>query len=988
MHFGKLQVGVFFAIMIAIGWLIYPREFFLGYISEGTPAGLKQAEAYYRRYLDYKPSDKKVTLRLADLYSRLDEPAKATPLLEELTRKRTYDWEVAMRYIDHLDELHEQEEAYKARLEIAERFLKAPKPNKPALENLLGWAYHYARYKQKSEAELYSILTSLMKVSERPRDYKSEISALDWAFKKESKLSSQLMQRLILNPAHVDNRLELAGVWAVQGKLEKALKLLDEGLLINRQVFEFYRMKLLLHEKMGLRSEMIADIDGALQTNPPDDQKLMLLGQKASLYAEMKRHDEALALYRLILKKDPTHRDNWLNVFYMLSDLKRTDEALALAADYLSRFRDGVIEEAVVGLYLYEKKDLSRLDYYRAMMVKHRQKQWAVDVGWLLAEANPHGAAAWFESVIPLFPGVEDLETSLLSTLVMADEKSRALERGQAFLQKHPSHFEVMVSVAGLLAESGLNDEAAALFEKWLTRAGRTAANLKRAGLSLLFADDATRGRDYLAQSLEKNDGDIEAHFWMAEALTALEDRSRAKHEARRVLELLKPKTRLILQEKRWRLKAQARLHYEPAVVEGYEALIKSHPRDLEVRSDYLDVLLEQKEYAKARIVLSTTTVSTPDEQDRLEAYRARLALATRDYHRALKLYEDIISRHPGTYQKDLAETWAGLGDGRKAVTLYQNYLSQHAGLKADRHRLRELRRQWDDQVSNFFSWKDFGADSIWEWASRGYYSFRKNWWVSGTQTTGRYQSPGIGLDDVATRALVGVKYAGTGKLTAEMLAGGGFSPTRRTPSFKADLKYKIAEGYEVSAGGYYRLLRDDIPSAIGQGDLQDQASLGLVLTPWPQVSAGLRYEFSRDYLPNGGLSFGHLFEPTLSLAILQKPAVSLGYQFTLAHQSDKKGFLTQVALLPDVRAHYVTLSASGNVTRHLSADAAFFAGEDTARNLHLFEGDLWGFRLHALWEVKAWLDLEAGFDYGRETLGQVGGKSQQVMLGVKGHWN
>ena len=125
MNFSKRKIIVFFATLLVLGWFLYPRELFLGFIYEGTQQ-LEKAEGFYHRYLQKRTLNKFATLRLAMLYERMGEPEKATPLLRDLYAVRKKDWKVATRYLDYLENLHDEEGLYRLRREVAENFMKAP----------------------------------------------------------------------------------------------------------------------------------------------------------------------------------------------------------------------------------------------------------------------------------------------------------------------------------------------------------------------------------------------------------------------------------------------------------------------------------------------------------------------------------------------------------------------------------------------------------------------------------------------------------------------------------------------------------------------------------------------------------------------------------------------------------------------------------------------------------------------------------------------
>ena len=120
--------------------------------------------------MEKSPYNKFATLRLAHLYDRLGEPQKATLLLKNLYEHRKSDWDMATRYLDHLENRNDAETLQEARLSIAHYFMMQPRFPRRKVSEMLYDTYLHARWTQNND-EAYAILLDMMKASKDPAPY-------------------------------------------------------------------------------------------------------------------------------------------------------------------------------------------------------------------------------------------------------------------------------------------------------------------------------------------------------------------------------------------------------------------------------------------------------------------------------------------------------------------------------------------------------------------------------------------------------------------------------------------------------------------------------------------------------------------------------------------------------------------------------------------------------------------------------------------------
>ncbi len=894
MNLSKTKIGIFFLAVFLLAWFLYPRELFLGYIYEGQ-SRLEEAEKYYLRYLSRRPYNKSATFRLADLYDRIGEPARATAILKSLYDHRWKDWSLAERYLSHLEDVHDEEALYQARIEVAHHFQKDRLFPKARIEELLSSAYQYARWKQRSP-EAYQLLDELIALGRDRSSYREEKVFLDFGNQRTTEVIKTLNEKLRLNPAQKDIREELVGIYEVLGHFDKALEIAEEGLRFDPNPKTWWPLKAVLYQKLG-----------------------------------------------------------------------RLEEAAALLEDYLKLFpEDFEKQKMLVQLYLYDRKDVSKVSFYRDYLLRSYHtdegisytENFAVDVGRLLFEKKQkQEASLWLQQISRLFPNRFEIIEMQMDLFNTQQDYFASQKLGEAFLKSHPDDSRMMLKVALIYAEQG----------------------------------DIEKAREWFYRALKFRKDDPKIYFLLSELDFSQGEKTRGVAGAKHVLDFLPEDEYKDFELNRIRLKSRGRIYFDQEVDSDYRLALFRNPLSLDLHMDYFDLLVENKKYFQAETELDEIKKKFPDQVPVHRTFEVRLAFAEGHWKKAVSLLKELVLEKPNAwgYHRDLAEAHRRSGDWREALREYEAVRQATGNQLEVEQPLRELHQNYDARVGTRFHFEKLGSDEVMAWTL-----FYRQFLASRLEfesdiSVGRFRSPSFGTSGFLGEAIYG-NFSMTQNISdfwkIQAGVGYGVSDRRKTLSPFVAVDIQPLDVLHAHIGYNYRQLRVDIPQTVGGGVLEDTTKVQLDYTPVEWLVLAGHYHFDRNYLPEGGLAYENTLEPTLAFVLLKKPRLTLGYQFTLSQVFDKNDFLKTIPLVPKVRAHYLTSSASFSVGR-FDWELGFFAGEDTARNLHLFQGDLFGLRSLIEWNILEWFDLQASYEFGRQTLTTVTGQSHQVVIGVSGHW-
>ncbi|MBI2066557.1 MAG: tetratricopeptide repeat protein [Deltaproteobacteria bacterium] len=962
MYLSKTKIGVFFLAVLVLGWLLYPRELFLGFIYEGFTE-FHRSEQFYQKYLQDHPKNKFATLRLASLYERMGEADKAALLLKGLRDHRRKDWEVTERYLDHLENSHEEEELYHARLEAVRDFEMVPGFPSGKVEDLLYGAYQYASWKQRDD-ESYSLLQQLVRLSRKPEFYLWNIQDLDRAFHQTDRVVQTLEDKLKRNPRDLPSRLELISVYQVVGESKKATELISEGLQHFPQNLSLLKVREELYRRGGEIQERIENLE-------------VILGSQ-----EMTREEKID--YRIILGELQEKRGE-----FRVAD-KIYDETILLLRQYLKEFPE-VIERQrqLVELLLYHKKDTTALDLYSDFIRMDRQASYLVDVANLLEQSGQkRESVVWLKRHLPLFSGDFKIVRLLLDGYSDQKDYEEALEIGLSFVDDHPDDAEAHLEVALLYSRLGDGRSASHFFTRVENLGKGNARLLLKAGRELYFFGEYDRAEDFLKKVVTLLENSPEPWFWLFEISYVKGEDRKARQRARLVLQRVSsgnPDSRLI----RMGLKVQAFLGFDEKVSRAYQMAIKKYPRDEDLHSDYLGLLIEDRRYEEARVEITEIRLASKKPPEWIKPHEIQLAYAVEDWGMVIPLLEKVRYEKPGEmfYRRDLAEAYVRSGSWEKGIREYEQVREETGNRLGAVDALRELHKEYDIHAGAAFQLVDYGADESLKWGVSSRFFLSRDWQLEGEGFAGRYRSPGLGFSSIVEEGRLSLSkyFRPDWKLTGGV--GFGTSDLRTVVMPLAHLTYHPSHRFKTSIGYELRQLRTDVPQAVAAGALRDVGSFQYEIRPWERVLLTGDYHFGRNVLSDGSRAEEQRLEPGVSFILSQRPYLTIGYLFRFLDLTAHNDFDTQVPLIPRIEAHYLTGYLEHRIHPQFSVEGGFFAGEDFERTLHLFKGDLWGAQGGIEWNILSWIDLIASYSFGRETLTGLPGNSHQGRFVLSGHW-
>ncbi len=1011
MNFSKFKLISFLLAMLLLGWLLYPRALFMGFIYEGT-SELQEAEIYYKKYLEKHPWSKMATLRLANLYDRMVEPEKATNLLHGLHLSRPRDWDIAQAYLDRVENSHSEKAIYEAEREVAKNFVGMHRVHKAKLENLLYNALQHALWQQKSD-DVYEILSELVKVSHDPLSVKQFRHAMDLSLKKTNQVMEYLHQELTLKPGNEELREELIEVLLAAQQTPEALLEVQKGLAANPQSKKILLWHVKIQESTGHFTEAIADLEKLLlfphvNTTELKEWKRRLI----DLYLKTGAGDRALKVAEALQAEDRDNPANWLPLDFVLSELKKTDQQIALLEDFLRTFPDDSLtqQKELAEIYLYRLKAADKLAWYRAYLKQTRQDTFALDVAYLLLEnKNKEPAIAWLREMSGLFPNHQKIlrtlgETYLgekqwgqaivlLAKLSPIDEPlhillaeayeqnnqpKEAFEEYRKLSQKRPDRSDWILKLAELSILLRNPNEAEIYFTQYATRHQGDAAALQRAGKELLFLGNFHRALKYLEQAHALKEQDIETMFWLAEGYHASGAKETARPYYARVATLLGGKKRSLEETRQW-LKSRGQLDFTPELATEYQQAKQRDTTNRDLRTDLMELLAENRQWEATQREIEEFNRNFPHESDQTIPFQVQRAFAKHQWRQAIPLLQELLNKNPQAYtpRRDLAEAYLQMGQWRQAHREYQK-LAEIPW---------EVKDRYDYRIGAHYHLEDLGADDLMEYTLdyRGYLSGR--WQAEATITLGRYHSPGKNFSGLAEHGQLALNFF---PIPAWQLTGGlsfGNSDRRDTVGALAGLTFRPQGPFQLTTGYEFHTLRTDIPQAVAAGVRQDRGYVTWDYRVKNRVVLSGSYEFRRSEGASGSSALTHQLQPAATVVLWQQPEITLGYQYTFSDSSERNGFFSEVPLLSRVEAHYLVGAISGKIRDRLAWDGGFFVGEDTARSLHFLQGDLWGLHTGLSWHLLPWLDFDGHYFFGKENALGVAGQSHQAQIGFSGHW-
>ena len=207
-------------------------------------------------------------------------------------------------------------------------------------------AEQYARSSELDRAEL-----QLKRVIERFPDYPPAqllMGRVLYEGQKTTRARTHLMRAIKLRPNDPDAYLVLTQLWLDQGRVEDAVKVVEElGSAVPGEPVGFRRLGLALAERSDPKAEKL--LQRAVERDPGDIESWSALGR---IYETAGKLPKALESWEQALEHDPDNRDVLLNAGRLALRLKKVADARAYFDQVLAQGRDPEIAVKVSFSYL------------------------------------------------------------------------------------------------------------------------------------------------------------------------------------------------------------------------------------------------------------------------------------------------------------------------------------------------------------------------------------------------------------------------------------------------------------------------------------------------------------------------------------------------------------------------------------------------------------------------------------------------------------
>jgi tetratricopeptide (TPR) repeat protein len=332
-------------------------------------------------------------------------------------------------------------------------------------------AEQYARAAELDRAE-----AQLKRVIERHPDYAPAqllMGRVLFEGQKATRARTHLARAIKLRPQHPDAYLVLTQVWLDQGRVDDAIRVVEElGAAVPGEPVGYHRLGLALAERGdGAKAEKL--LLRAVERDPGD---LEAWGTLARLYEASDRVPKAMEAWEKALERDPESREVLLNAGRVALRLGRVPDARAYFEQLLSQGRDPEVAVKVAFTYLASHQlalAADVLDQARASGLEPRLHFYA---GLVHERVRAWQRAAEAFAAVP--PGLGDvsLEARLHrgQCLSQLGQHKAALELLRRLSEDKPDLSGLWPAVARAQERAGQAKEAEATLVRAVGKAGAT----------------------------------------------------------------------------------------------------------------------------------------------------------------------------------------------------------------------------------------------------------------------------------------------------------------------------------------------------------------------------------------------------------------------------------------------------------------------------------------------------------------------------------
>lgn len=519
--------------------------------------------------------------------------------------------------------------------------------------------------------------------------------------------------------------------------------------------------------------------------------------------------------------------------------------------------------------------------------------------------------------------------------------------------------------------------EAARRYRELIALEGSRPETLKRLGQESLYGGELAAAKDALLRAREGLPGDPEIPYELCQTAFEsgdAEEGRRWAHETLNELGLAKGG-----EAERLRLRMEARLGWSQFIGWRYRKLAKKRPGDEQLLVDWLDGLLENSLTKEMEEPLKLLSERFPNKRKACDRYRYEMALKAGDWRKIMAALEASTRRGPAA---------PAPGRLRIAMALMIPFHPSLSKPDDEREMLMELRHGHDSQVGGTFRYYRLPSETSYESGLTYAAHLSLHTRLEAEAVAGDYRVPGRSFHGTAQIGQAKLSYDPSPSLRAGLWGGFSAGAPKDSLSPGAFAAWRPSEAFEAHASYRHHRFWNEFAEAVAAGALADDAQATFSAAPWKHVYLGGNYQYNH-YRTKGGLVARRTeAAPEGGFVILERPRLTMGYQFVMEDADGEDAFFNEVPLLRRARTHFMALNFSHwLVPGALRAEAYFLNGQDSGRGFRFERLDLTESGASVHWDFRPGFGAHLAYEFGKEAPTGFLGQSHTVRLILEARW-
>lgn len=301
----------------------FPNSFTLHFLLGelyGSMGKSNLALLHLNRALELNPKDERVYQRLIGFYMERSNYDAANALLEKWQKAAPHSRSLYLTWA----KVYMVMGLYSQALEKLQRAQKE-NPKNPDILKYMGQLYQLKGEPEKA-IEAYKRLLSISPGSIEVLDQLGRLYIKEKQYPLALKIYASLLQQ---HPGHPQLVARVVSILMVMNEKEKALKILDDALKLNKDEHLLF-MKGILLEEMGKKEDALKVFQGVIGDGKPHEPSFYV--QVAGIYSEKGEKEKALDVLRKGIALKPDSAELYKALATLYRDMGEKDKALVNAA--------------------------------------------------------------------------------------------------------------------------------------------------------------------------------------------------------------------------------------------------------------------------------------------------------------------------------------------------------------------------------------------------------------------------------------------------------------------------------------------------------------------------------------------------------------------------------------------------------------------------------------------------------------------------------